>query len=236
MKTESYRFVDTFWSNDLGVPSVDISTPVFCAVQKNYNGVQMFKRRGKLIIASPQEYADRVQRATRGLLPDELFSAEWLAGTLGKNAEKILGPAEVSYADSTTFQTKGSKDARELSQSDMAAYRQLQFALTPKEQEDTGLEAGVFPAFGVFNGNELYAAANYVIWEPFIAHIHVATDPAHRRRGFASAAVRALATHAFDRGLVLQWRAVAWNDNSLAMARDLGFEHYSSQIYARCRA
>ncbi len=125
--------------------------------------------------------------------------------------------------------------ARALSQSDLPAYRILEDALDPKDSEDSGFSSGKFPAFGVFPDDVLCAAASYSVWEPSIAHIIVATHPQHRRRGFAKAAVSALAEDAMGRGLVLQWQTVVWNTNSLALARDLGFEHYCSKIFARCR-
>jgi predicted GNAT family acetyltransferase len=99
--------------------------------------------------------------------------------------------------------------------------------------EDSGFSAEAFPAFGVFSGARLCAAASYSIWKPSIAHIIVATHPEHRRRGFAKATIHALAKDALDRGLILQWRAVAWNVSSLALAQTLGFKHYCSTIFAR---
>ena len=93
-----------------------------------------------------------------------------------------------------------------------------------------------FPAFGAFSADVLCAAASYTVWEPSIAHIIVATHPDHRRKGFASAAIGALAADAFARGLILQYRAVAWNTSSLALAHALGFSHYCSTLYVRLRA
>jgi len=35
--------------------------------------------------------------------------------------------------------------------------------------------------------------------------------------------------------MILQWRALAWNKNSLSLARDLGFNYYCSTLYVRLR-
>ena len=165
----------------------------------------------------------------------DLFSAEWLQHVLGKDVEQILGPAEVNYADDTSFRCNGRQPARPISASDAIAYRALASALDSKEIEDSGFSAEMFPAFGAFSEDILCAAASYTVWEPSIAHIIVATHPDYRRRGFASAAISALAADAFDRGLILQWRAISSNKNSLALARHLGFAHYCSTLFVRLR-
>jgi len=160
---------------------------------------------------------------------------EWLQRVFAQDAERILGPAEVNYADETIFRSERRHFTRPLSASDSAAYSALAAALDSKEVEDSGVSSEAFPAFGAFSDQILCAVASYEIWETSIAHITVATHPNYRRRGFAKAAVGALATAALDQGLILQWRAVAWNKNSLALARDLGFKHYCSTLYVRIR-
>lgn len=237
MKTKTYQIIEEFWTRDLGLESDGFGdSQVHCSVQNLYNGVQVFRRSGKLIIAVPPKHHARIQDSLDGLSIDELFSVNWLQSVLGQNVEKILGPAELYYADDTTFQLPATREARALSEEDSSAYRLLQAALELKDAEDSGFRADVFPAFGSFSDNILCAAANYSVWEPSIAHIRVATHPEYRRRGFAKAALGALAEDALNRRLILQWQAVAWNTNSLALAHDLGFEHYSTKIYARLRS
>ena len=235
MNDKTRRVVEAFWAHDLGAESGFASLPVSCTVQRLYNGVQIFRRDGAIVIAVPPEKHEYIRGTLRGLSPQELFSVEWLQRVLGPDVEKILGPAEVFYADETSFCPADTMLARSLSQSDLPAYRTLEGALAPKESEDSGFSSGKFPAFGVFSDDVLCAVTSYSVWEPSIAHIIVATHPEHRRRGFAKAAVSVLAEHAMGRGLILQWQTVSWNTNSLALARDLGFEHYCSKIFARCR-
>lgn len=235
MNDKTRRVADAFWAHDLGAESGFATLPVSCTVQRLYNGVQIFRRDGAIVIAVPPEKHEHIRDSLSGLSPDELFSVEWLQRVLGPDIEGIRGPAEVFYADETSFRPADTMQARALSQSDLPAYRILEDALDPKDSEDSGFSSGKFPAFGVFPDDVLCAAASYSVWEPSIAHIIVATHPQHRRRGFAKAAVSALAEDAMGRGLVLQWQTVVWNTNSLALARDLGFEHYCSKIFARCR-
>ena len=234
MKQDAYRVIDAYWSQDLNVPSIRSTASLSCVVHQDA-GVQLVRRGGIVVISAAAQYAERLQLALKGRLPEEIFSIDWLSETLRDHAEKILGPAEVTYADPTTFRVPDGDAARLLSETDLPAYAALQAALSADDYEASGFTAGVFPAFGVFKDSTLCAGSNYVVWEPSIAHIHVATHPQYRRRGFAKATIRVLAAHAFERDLILQWRALASNTNSLSLAYDLGFEHYCTTIYARCR-
>jgi GNAT superfamily N-acetyltransferase len=159
----------------------------------------------------------------------------WLQQLFGQHAEKIIGPAEVNYADSSTFKYTANVRGRKLTDDDSQAYASLAASLAATDVEQSGFSSDHFPAFGVFSNGVLCAAASYSVWEPSIAHIRVATRPDYRRRGFASAAVQTLAEEALSRGLILQWRAVSANRNSLAMAERLGFRHYCSTFYVRLR-
>jgi GNAT superfamily N-acetyltransferase len=236
MKAHSREQLDRFWTDKLGIDSSLASMPrICCTVQHLYSGVQLFANSERLVIASPPDKAEQIQNAIIDVSPEEAFSVEWLQRIFAEDAEKIIGPAEVTYADETSFRSETSRRGRALVTSDSDTYRELVAALDPKEIEESGVTIPTFPAFGAFSDDILCSVASYEVWKPSIAHIRVATHPNYRRRGFAKEAVQALATEAFDYGLILQWRAVAWNENSLSLARDLGFSHYCSTLYVRLR-
>lgn len=236
MKAHSWEQLDRFWAHKLSIDSSLASTPrICCTVQHLYPGVQLFLNGERLIIASPPAKAELIQDAITDVSLEEAFSVEWLQRVFANDAEKIVGPAEVNYADETSFRSELGHRGRALSPLDSDAYRTLVAALNPKV-EDIGVSSSdEFPAFGTFSDDVLCSVASYEVWKPCIAHIRVATHPNYRRRGFAKAAVQALAEAAFDCGLILQWRAVAWNKSSLALARDLGFNYYCSTLYVRLR-
>jgi GNAT superfamily N-acetyltransferase len=236
MKAHSREQLDQFWAQELGIDSSLASTPrICCTAQHLYSGVQLFANSERLVIASPPDKVELIQNAIIDVSPEEAFSVEWVQRIFARDAEKIIGPAEVNYADETSFRSETSRCGRALLASDSDTYRDLVAALDPKEIVDSGVSIPTFPAFGAFSDDILCSVASYEIWKPSIAHIRVATHPNYRRRGFAKAAVQALATEAFDYGLILQWRAVAWNKNSLSLARDLGFNYYCSTLHVRLR-
>ena len=234
MKAHNWEQIDRYWANELGIESSLADTPnIFCTTQHLYSGVQLFTNGERLVIASPPEKTELIKNAIIGVSPEEVFSVEWLQRIFSE-AEKIVGPAVVNYADETNFLSEPSNCGRALSASDSDAYRELVAALDPKV-EDIGITSNEFPAFGAFSDDILCSVASYEVWKPCIAHIRIATHPSYRRRGFAKAAAQALAVEALGNGMILQWRALAWNSNSLSLARDLGFERYCSTIYVRLR-
>lgn len=80
------------------------------------------------------------------------------------------------------------------------------------------------PMAGAVAGDGI-AAVCYAGWETeTLWDVSIDTREEHRRRGFASAAVRFLAAHEAARGLAPVWGAVEGNRPSLALAARLGFE------------
>jgi GNAT superfamily N-acetyltransferase len=239
LKPESWLAADRFWANDLGLDSLPPVTRttagVVCVPQRLHSGVQAFRHKGVVVIGVPPGKLEAVQRAVHGIAADEVFSVSWLQRVFSDDAETILGPAEVRYADEMSFRTERVADTRELLISDSSSYRALVDALSPNEAFSSGASAESFPAFGAFSNGLLCAVASYTIWQPSIAHIVVATRPERRREGFATRAVQALAAHAFRHRLILQWRALSSNPQSLAVATNLGFQPYCSTLYVRLR-
>ena len=131
MKDNTLQIVERFWAQDLGLDTEGFGQPeILCSVQTLYNGVQMFRRPGKLVVAVPANLQDRVQTSMEGCSVDDIFSTSWLKSALGDHATKILGPAEAHYADETTFRSPDSSVARELQEEDSVACGQLQALLS----------------------------------------------------------------------------------------------------------
>lgn len=238
MRDMSQEIVEEFWTHELGASAgfVSVSRQVGWAAQERYNGVQLFRRGERLIVAAPSRCAKLISGALDGRSVDQSFSRTWLQTTLGDAVERIDGPADILYADQSSFRGAVSHAARALTDADRGAYHALASVLDGQEIADSGFSADNFPAFGVFSGDRLCAVASYRVRQPSIAEILVATHPNYRRQGFARAALSALALEAFKFHLVLELRAPASNENSLAFARALGFGHYCSTLFAQLRA
>ena len=68
-----------------------------------------------------------------------------------------------------------------------------------------------------------------------VAHIGVITHPGHRGKGHGKAVVAEVSRDALANGLTLQYRTLAANAPSVAIARALGFQHYADTIAVRSR-
>src|SRR5262245_20557109 len=151
MKIHSREQLNRFWADRLGIDSSLARTPsICCTVQHLYSGVQLFANSERVVIASPPAKAELIQKAIIDLSPEEVFSVEWLQRILANDAGRIIGPAEVHYADETSFRSEQSHGGRALLATDSVAYRGLVAALDPKEVEYSGVSSEVFPALEVF--------------------------------------------------------------------------------------
>jgi GNAT superfamily N-acetyltransferase len=227
--------IDRYWATEMGTGPefMHNTSEVICTAQQLYSGVQLFHRDGFLVVASPQHLVDFIATRVRDLPIRNIFSVEFVERLLVSGVEKILGPAHISYADSSTFNPSPIGSSRSLTPEDSAICQSFTTALSTAEIEQSGFDSSEAPAFGAFANDVLCAIASYQIWQARIAHITVVTHPDYRRHGFGRVAVSALAEHAFARNLILQYRALASNENSLKLGRSLGFRHYCSTIYAR---
>lgn len=224
-----------FWSKELALPAGfhPKAQEVHVVAQDLYAGVQFFQREDWLVLAAPPQRMAAIAERVSGKAVREIYTVEYVECLLSPDVGRILGPAYVSYADAANFRLSPTNGCRLLTSNDAAICEELEASLMPEEIEQSGFDAHGSPAFGSFADGVLCAVARYQVWKPCIAHITVATRPEHRRRGHGRAAVSALAEHALAQDLVLQYRALAVNGNSLATGRALGFQHYCSTIYAR---
>jgi len=148
--------------------------------------------------------------------------------------EKIVGPANIGYGTAQTLDLSLAAGARALTRSDDEGVARLRTACGEEEWEHGGSDPHVVPTFGcVDDRGEVLALAGYKVWGGEIAHIAIVTAPEQRGRGLASAAVACAARHALAAGLLPQYRTLASNGPSMAVARKVGFEAYGFSVHVR---
>jgi len=229
------QIIHQYWATEMGMAPdfAPNAGGVICTAQQIYPGVQFFQREEFLVVAAPPPLVGFITDEVRGVPIRDIFSIPFVESLRIPGARTILGPARVGYADRSTLNPAPVVSGRLLTLADAAICQVLAAVLSPADIEQSGFHAGDAPAFGVFADNVLCAVASYRIWEPCLAHIIVATHPNYRRRGHGRMVVSGLAQLAFERNMILQYRALASNENSLKLARSLGFQRYCSTIYAR---
>lgn len=243
---ETRDAADGYWAGFLGVsrdalrPSVPRAVPHTSADGDaglgGYAGMYAQSFGAAPLVSLPSALLRRfgglaAEAARDGLVDD----GRW-RGVFGDGVERVIGPAWIAYADARTFRppVSGAR-VRPLEGADRPALEALQRAVTPVEWEHGGSEWGGAPLIGAFDGGALAAVAGYEVWGGCIAHLAIVTHPAHRRKRLGTAAVALAARTALDLGLIPQWRALADNTGSVALARALGFVPYAASLAVRLR-
>src|SRR5687767_13497360 len=123
MNPDNQRTIEEFWIHDLGLAAESLpSAPsVTCTVQHRYSGMQLLRRGDAMIFAAPPSKASFIESIVQSKDAHEVFNVDWLRSVLSQQAEIILGPAELHYADATTFRFSDSGTARALSPADADA-------------------------------------------------------------------------------------------------------------------
>ena len=234
--------VDAYWAAFFGCDREALRPPRALAVPHagaaDYAGAFAVEFGGAPLVSLPaslvNELGPRMGTWESATIHDPSKAIEAAAIAFGTRAHEVIGPAYLGYADDGTLGT-GCRCAdgvlvRLLSASDVLAVEALRDACTPREWEHGGSELGLHPAAGAFVAGELTALAGYEVWGGRIAHLAVLAHPGARGRGYARAAVAAVARHALDHALIPQYRTLDSNHASRAIADSLGFVRVATSV------
>ncbi|HEX2203739.1 MAG TPA: GNAT family N-acetyltransferase [Longimicrobium sp.] len=232
--------VDGYWAEVFGCHPAELrpSRPVVLPrppAGGEYHGAQLQSFGAAPLALLPPPLVGRYRAPLAAAMEGGLAADGRWAAVFGGHVGKVIGPAEVWYADAETFRPPAESAARLLGPDDLGAVDALRRACDPLEWEHGGSTPGPHPAAGVFVDGALAALAGYQLWDRRLAHLSIVTHPAHRGRGHGAAAVAALVPEAMARGLVPQYRALSGNAASLAIARRLGFAPHSVGLAVRFR-
>jgi GNAT superfamily N-acetyltransferase len=200
---ESIATIEAYWSTDLGCSIDDLHSDQLVMTRQEGPSIFVFARHGTIVSA-----------------PGAIDSRQ------------IIGPAFIGYADAATFVHMETDGARPIDGADEVAIAELRHACDPTQWEHGG-PGEASTCVGLFRGSTLAALASFELWGTRIAHISVITHPAFRSCGLGKAAVAALARLALERNLVAQYRTLAANLPSMAIARGLGFQRYALTLAIR---
>lgn len=232
---------DGYWAAFLGVPRSRLRSPRPLAIPhagglSDYRGVYVQAFGGAPLVSLPPgllaPFGPAAAAAAPGLGEDE---DRWRA-VFGARVDRVVGPAAIAYADAGTFRGLSiDAELRPLTEADRPALDALRDAMPAEEWDHGGGDLGGMPVFGAFADGVLAARAGYEVWGGRIAHLSVATHPAHRGRGRGAAVFASATRAALEAGLVAQHRALQSNTQSLRIARRLGFVPYAASLAVRLR-
>jgi len=227
---ENLRKVEAFWASYFGCAPADLASGKTLvlphAALLGYDGVLVFRHGGGCVVSVP----DTVPEIERGKLrkgaPSEVFDPAFLARVFVISTEKVSGPAWIGIADASDFRPVKSA-ARILGPADREALRRLAEGSGEVAWKQSRLMEDREPAFGLYAGGEIVAAAGYLVMGKTLAYIGVVTHPQYRGRGYAKAVAAVAMEHAFGAGLAAMYRAPRAHESAVKLAGSLGFAPYA---------
>ncbi len=234
---------DRWWAGDFDCPP-DALRPATTHVQahagrmSDATGIWILVAGGAPLVSLPSAAMELLADRARGWSGEVVASPEALTELLRPlQVERIVGPAFIGYGTAATLDLAAAPGARALRPEDHAAVSKLRDACSAEEWDHGGSDAAATPTFGCFHeSGDLLALAGYKTWGETIAHIAIVTARHARGQGCATNAVSAAARHALDAGLLPQYRTLAANASSIAVAQKLGFQQYGFSVYVRLGA
>lgn len=181
--------------------------------------------------APDQARVEAMSARLAGNSPARLYEPAFAATAFG--GTEMIGPVTLAYLATEGFRPCPGPVVEELP-ADHDDMRTLELLCSAEERAEVSIDQLTSPAFAIRDGREIIAAAGYVRWPRDTAHMAILTAPQARGRGLAKVAASSAIAHAFDRGVVPQWRARV--PASLRVAAALGFTEVGVQIRARLAA
>ena len=197
-----------------------------------WHGAFLFRHGPSCVISVPEVFVPRVKEMANGAGPDEVFSVACAESMFGPDADRIIGPAWLGYADAQDFRPVLTTRTRALGPDDLPSLKRLA-ADCASEWEDSGITFESPLVFGRFVEGELVAAGTVERSSREILNVGIITHPDHRGKGFGKEVVTALTSHGLERGGIMQYRTLESNAASLRIARALGYQPYGRTIAVR---
>jgi hypothetical protein len=210
---------------------------VLLSVNMGLPGTMVFQREGDIRIAASAAKIERIGSRLGGAGMEDFCSPEFWRANLPDVTGRISGPSQYYYVDAlpkTWSAPPASRSlllVRGLAASDLKICAGLASALTQSEREASGLDTLGRNVWGVFAKGELVAMAGYDAWPNRVAHIGVATHPAHRGNKFAQLAVQAAIRGAVMRRRIAQYRCLAEDPAAVGVAKALGLRCFAVSMF-----
>ena len=230
--------VVAFWAGHLGCKASHLVQPGTTVVSNgpdlaDYRGATVFFRPPACVVAVPEDWYPTTAAHLARRPAAAAFDVGRLGRVFGSAVDRVIGPAWLGYADAGDFRPAPMLGARLLTDHDLPAVRALAAAAGPTAWAHSGIDPARPPVFGCYAGGILAAAGVLKPWGDRLLHVGILTHPTFRGRGFGKAVVSAMTAHGLAAGGVVQYRALASNLPSVAIAHALGFQEFARTVAVR---
>lgn len=224
LSDEALRVIRRAWAGRLGVPPDVFASDQLVFVDRAPHPVVVVVRLGATtVVAAPEQSLASLRQLPAHLL----LEAPALQAALDAERTRLIGTAQLSFADSGTFTPRRTPRTREASLVDVET---VASACSAEEREESGLlEMETWWVVDAPAGQPM-AAAGYEIWDEAIAHVGLAVAPRHRARGLGAAVATAAVQDALGHGAIPQWRSAGENAASTIVGKRLGFVPLGTQL------
>jgi GNAT superfamily N-acetyltransferase len=234
----SVRAVVAFWAKHLGCEEAHLDQPGTTVVRNgpdlaDYQGATVLYRPPACVVAVPAAWH---ATATVGLAhrpAANVFAVEPLRQVFGGAVDRVIGPAWLGYADPGDFTPAPTLGTRLLTDQDLPALERLATAVGPTAWAHSGIDPERPPVFGCYAAQALAAAGMLEPWGTRLLHVGIVTHPTYRGRGYGRAVVSAMTASGLAAGAVVQYRTLADNVASVAIAQALGFQRFGQTLAVR---
>jgi GNAT superfamily N-acetyltransferase len=228
MRDDSWRRVDEWWAERLGVPipmlwreGVAIATHPGLG---HFDGIAVSRRNAGVHVLLPAWADPKLTEQVRDRDPADLLNPKFWKSLEPTADRRMTGPVVHSYTDR---QIAPPRSVESIEPSAVAGWED---AVSPKKWRASGFAGDVAHAFAIRSGDAIAAASNLTKFMGGSSNVGVLTHPAYRGRGFASRVARAATAYAVEHEGMARFRYDADHARSRSVARSLTFEDYSEQL------
>ena len=230
MTPETRALVEQWWADVFDVEVDDLwraGTVHDHALLADYAGWWAGWRDGIAHVSVPADADDRTLAELDACDAGTLSTTAFWESFAAVRALVVVGPSVHSYLDDDP----GEDDS--VPQLDRTFLGHLRASVDDEEWVESGFADEPSIVFGCFAGGELVAAANLTEFAGRPRDVGLLVRPDHRGRGLGHRVAGAAASYAVRHHGLARWRSTAGNAASRAIARELGFEDYATQLAVR---
>ena len=226
--------VDAFWSNTFDLSTADLRLPgvrvrPHTPSRASWRAVYVLSFDDAACVLAPADIVSVLSNALAGRAAGEVLDPNSWRALLAAPSARVVGPARHHYLDDRSG-LGAFAVGRRVNPRDHSALAALRSAIPPPEWELAGFSQQPAMMFGVFEGEEMVAAATLGAGPDAATDIGVVVRPRIRGKGYGTQIAATAAKQAVLMHGIARFRAPADSEASLAVARRLGFTEYGCDL------